>query len=97
MDSVSSVVNTSMGKVYPLIIPSQYGKTVPDISGGVGTPRMVYDPETGGWLLFFTGWKNANSREVYVADVDGKMSVSRIKKILASPPTRDAANVIYNP
>jgi len=79
------------------MVPSQYRDSIPDIGGGVGTPRMVYDPETGGWLLFFTGWRNANSREVYVAEVEKDMAVGRIRRILASPPTRDAVNVIYSP
>ncbi|MCX8184041.1 MAG: hypothetical protein N3F08_06460, partial [Crenarchaeota archaeon] len=86
-----------VGRVYPLIVPSQYKNSIPDIGGGVGTPRMVYDPETGGWLLFFTGWRNANSREVYFAEVEKDMTVSRIRKILSSPPTRDAVNAIYDP
>ncbi len=85
------------GRVYSLIIPSQYRERIPDIGGGVGTPRMVYDPEAGGWLLFFTGWRNANSREVYLAEVDKNMMVSGIRRILASPPTRDAVNVMYDP
>ncbi|MBO3798262.1 MAG: hypothetical protein QXU11_00185 [Thermoproteota archaeon] len=85
------------GRVYPLIVPSQYKDSIPDIGGGVGTPRMVYDPETGGWLLFFTGWRNANSREIYYAEVEKDMTLGRIRKILPSPPTRDAVNVIYDP
>jgi len=85
------------GRIYPWIIPSRWRDSVPDIAGGVGTPRMVYDPETGGWLLFFTGWRNANSREVFFAEVEKDMTVSRVRRILSSPPTRDAVNAIYDP
>jgi len=87
----------SIGRVYPLIVPSDYKEKMPEMASGVGTPRMIYDPETGGWLLFFTGWKNANLREVFVAEVDKDMSCGGIRKILGSPPTRDAVNVIYSP
>lgn len=91
--STSSV----LGRIYPLVIPSQFGDTALGMGGGAGTPRMVYDPETGSWLLFFTGWRNANLREVYVAEINKDMTLSGIKKILPSPPTRDAVNVIYDP
>lgn len=91
------IIETSLGKVYPLIVPAQYKEKIPDIAGGVGTPRMVYDPEIGGWLLFFTGWKNAKLREVFVSEVDEDFSLKNIRKIINSPPTRDATNVIYNP
>lgn len=56
-----------LGKVYPLIIPSKYRDVFPDIAGGVGTPRLIYNPELGEWLLLFTGWVNASRREVFVA------------------------------
>jgi hypothetical protein len=85
------------GRIYPWIVPSQYKNSIPDIAGGVGTPRMVYDPETGGWVLFFTGWRNANSREVFFAEVEKDMTVNRVRRILSSPPTRDAVNAIYDP
>ncbi len=94
MNSTSSF---ALGRVYPLVIPSQFGDTALGLAGGAGTPRMVYDPEAGSWLLFFTGWKNANLREVYVAEANRDMTLSGIKKILPSPPTRDAVNVIYDP
>lgn len=90
-------IETPLGKVFPLIVPTLYKEKLPDIAGGVGTPRMVYDPETGEWLLFFTGWKNAKLREVFVAEVDEDFSLRNIKKVISSPPTRDAVNVIYNP
>jgi len=87
----------TLGRVYPLIIPALFKERIPDLAGGVGTPRMVYDPETGGWKLFFTGWRNARLREVFVADVDKDFSLENIKKVVSSPPTRDAVNAIYNP
>jgi len=93
----TSTIETPLGKVYPLIIPARYKEKIPDLAGGVGTPRMVYDPETGGWKLFFTGWKNAKLREVFVADVNEDFSLENIKKLISSPPTRDAVNAIYNP
>ena len=94
---MTDIVETPLGRVYPLIIPAQYKERIPDIAGGVGTPRMVYDPETGGWLLFFTGWRNAKLREVFVTEVDEDFSLKNIKKVISSPPTRDATNAIYNP
>ncbi len=90
-------VETPLGRVYPLIIPAKYKNLIPDLSGGVGTGRMVYDPETGSWYLFFTGWKNAKRREVFVAEVDEDFNIGKIRKILSAPPNRDAVNVAYNP
>ena len=87
----------NFGKVYPLIIPSLLKEKLPDLAGGVGTPRMLYDPERGCWLLFFTGWINANRREVFVAEVNKDFTLENIRKILSAPPTRDAVNVAYNP
>lgn len=87
----------NFGKVYPLIIPSLLKEKLPDLAGGVGTPRMLYDPERGCWLLFFTGWINANHREVFVAEVNKDFTLENIRKILSAPPTRDAVNVAYNP
>ena len=86
-----------MAKLYPLIIPSKYRRILPDIAGGVGTPRLIYDPERGCWVLFFTGWVNAKKREVFVAEVEKDFTISSIKKILSAPPTRDAVNAMYNP
>jgi len=87
----------SLGRIYPLIIPSLFKEKLPDLAGGVGTPRMVYDPERGCWLLFFTGWVSAKRREVFVAEVNKDFTLENIKKILSAPPTRDAVNVAYNP
>ncbi|HDJ89862.1 MAG TPA: hypothetical protein ENG40_04135 [Thermoprotei archaeon] len=86
-----------LGKVYPLITPSQYKDSLPDIAGGVGTPRLIYNPELGEWLLFFTGWVNANRREIFVANIDRNLNIENIRKIVSAPPTRDAVNVMYDP
>ena len=90
-------LETPLGRVYPLIIPAKYKRIIPDIAGGVGTGRMVYDPETGTWYLFFTGWKRATQREVFVAEVDEDFNLTKIRKILSAPPNRNAVNVAYNP
>ncbi len=86
-----------LGKVYPLIIPSKYKDILPDIAGGVGTPRLIYNPEIGEWLLFFTGWVNAKRREIFVANIDKNLEIENIRKIISAPPTRDAVNVMYDP
>jgi len=86
-----------LGGIFPLAVPSQFRDTVPDIVGRAATPGMVYDPEAGGWLLLFTGWRNANLREVYVAEINKRMSLTGVRKILSSPPTRYAVNAIHDP
>ncbi len=90
-------LESPLGRVYPLMAPATLRDELPDVAGGVGTPRMVYDPETGGWLLFFTGWRSADAREVFVAEVDEGFSLSGFRKVLSAPPNRDAVNAMYNP
>jgi len=93
-------------KIVTVLRPQDIRSDFPDFSGGVGTPYILFNSNTGEKWLLFTGWKDpvGLKREVAVALMEKDMSVDtkRIRKILSSDfmagsYTMNAVRGVYNP
>lgn len=93
-------------KVMTVLRPQDIGKDFPDFSGGVGTPYILFNSNTGEKWLLFTGWKDpvGSKREAAVTLIEKDMSVDtrKIRKILSSDLiagsyTMNAVRGVYNP
>ena len=73
-------------KIVPILRPQEIKENFPDFSGGVGTPYMLFNSNTGAKWLLFTGWKRALKREGGVVPIEKDLTVdtTKIKKILPS-------------
>jgi len=92
-------------EIRKVLIPYEVG--IRDISGGVGTPNVVYDVRRGIYYLLFTGWSDpvGLKREAFIVEVDRDFNIrwDTLKKILSRDfpePVNYSHSVVrgvYNP
>jgi hypothetical protein len=100
------MVNLLLQRIRKVLTPYEVSY-IKDISGGVGTPNIVYDVKRDIYYLLFTGWSDpiGLKREGFVVEIDRNFNIrwETLKKILSRDfpepvnYTHNTIRGVYNP